>query len=417
MIIDIHAHAWTDPAAQQRRSAEAGVGTDVLLSTRFHPACTTIAGLTAEFGRLLDGLDGQGVPADPFEHATAEPLAALKDRPGSVGFVNAPLGDPAAAQARVERHLDDPRIRGIGEPTPPGVMRRDRTDPADRIRSRRPARPHGRVRSEHRAGPAHPCGALRPPPARPTHRGGFRRDVLHGADRRGAGAPRPGPGPVERAPGVHGRGSGRGPARPVPVRLQPALRRSGRLAGHGRGGHRRSGHPSPGDGTQRRGRASSAIGVPSATEDPEPQRAPCRQVPCRSTAGLEFERAPRRGVIGTDDETLARALRLAADPPGGISIEALQDLVRDDDPPPPGASAPRQPTGVSPRALRHYERPGLIAVARDRAGRRTCDAAAMRRVVLLARMRTSGAPIAGLRRCVELVDAGSAPWPNVSTCS
>ena len=46
MIIDIHAHAWTDPAAQQRRSAEAGVGTDVLLSTRFHPACTTIAGLT-----------------------------------------------------------------------------------------------------------------------------------------------------------------------------------------------------------------------------------------------------------------------------------------------------------------------------------------------------------------------------------
>lgn len=103
--------------------------------------------------------------------------------------------------------------------------------------------------------------------------------------------------------------------------------------------------------------------------------------------------------------------------PGGISIEALQDLVRDDDPPPPGASAPRQPTGVSPRALRHYERPGLIAVARDRAGRRTCDAAAMRRVVLLARMRTSGAPIAGLRRCVELVDAGSAPWPNVSTCS
>ncbi|MFC2625206.1 MAG: MerR family transcriptional regulator [Propionibacterium acidifaciens] len=247
--------------------------------------------------------------------------------------------------------------------------------------------------------------------------GGFRRDVLHGADRRGAGAPRPGPGPVERAPGVHGRGSGRGPARPVPVRLQPALRRSGRIAGHGRGGHRRSGHPSPGDGTQRRGRASSAIGVPSATEDPEPQRAPCRQVPCRSTAGLEFERAPRRGVIGTDDETLARALRLAADPPGGISIEALQDLVRDDDPPPPGASAPRQPTGVSPRALRHYERPGLIAVARDRAGRRTCDAAAVRRVVLLARMRTSGAPIAGLRRCVELVDAGSAPWPNVSTCS
>ena len=126
-----------------------------------------------EFGRLLDGLDGQGVPADPFEHATAEPLAALKDRPGSVGFVNAPLSDPAAAQARVERHLDDPRIRGIGEPTPPGGMRRDRTDPADRIRSRRPARPHGRVRSEHRAGPAHPCGALRPPPARPTHRGGL----------------------------------------------------------------------------------------------------------------------------------------------------------------------------------------------------------------------------------------------------
>jgi len=121
MIIDIHAHVWTDPAAQQRRAAEAGVDTDVLLSTRFHPeACTTITELTAEFGRLLDGLDGQGVPADPFEHATAELLAALKDRPGSVGFVNAPLGDPAAAQAQVERHVGDPRIRGIGELTPAG---------------------------------------------------------------------------------------------------------------------------------------------------------------------------------------------------------------------------------------------------------------------------------------------------------
>ncbi|MFZ2479761.1 MAG: hypothetical protein WAW78_03740 [Propioniciclava sp.] len=32
-----------------------------------------------------------------------------------------------------------------------------------------------------------------------------------------------------------------------------------------------------------------------------------------------------------DTEGLARALRLAVDPPGGVNVGALQDLVRDED--------------------------------------------------------------------------------------
>ena len=116
MIIDIHAHVWTDPAAQQRRAAEAGVDTDVLLSTRFHPeACTTITELTAEFGRLLDGLDGQGGPSGPVR---ARHGRTARGAEGPAGQRR--LRERAAAQAQVERHVGDPRIRGIGELTPAG---------------------------------------------------------------------------------------------------------------------------------------------------------------------------------------------------------------------------------------------------------------------------------------------------------
>jgi DNA-binding transcriptional MerR regulator len=62
-------------------------------------------------------------------------------------------------------------------------------------------------------------------------------------------------------------------------------------------------------------------------------------------------------------------------------------------------------TGLSAHTLRYYERIGLLDVPRDHNGVRIFDAATLRRVVFLARMRTSGMPIAQLRRYVELVDS------------
>jgi len=105
-------------------------------------------------------------------------------------------------------------------------------------------------------------------------------------------------------------------------------------------------------------------------------------------------------------------LRLAVDPAGGVSVEALRDLVRPDD----GASwdiaTMARHVGVSPHTLRYYERIGLIEVARDGAGHRAYSAATVRRVVFLTRMRTAGMPISDLQRYVALVDQGEQTVPE-----
>lgn len=72
-----------------------------------------------------------------------------------------------------------------------------------------------------------------------------------------------------------------------------------------------------------------------------------------------------------------------------------------------GVAAAAARLGVSAHTLRYYERAGLVAVPRDPAGRRRYDAAAMRRLLFLVRMRASGMPIADLRRYVGLVEAGT----------
>jgi DNA-binding transcriptional MerR regulator len=107
-----------------------------------------------------------------------------------------------------------------------------------------------------------------------------------------------------------------------------------------------------------------------------------------------------------DDEALRTALRLAVDPPGGVSIEALRELARDDDAADWDIATTAEHLGVNPHTLRYYERIGLVRVARDSAGHRRYDAAAIRRLVFLTRMRTSGMPISDLRHYIELVDAG-----------
>ena len=67
---------------------------------------------------------------------------------------------------------------------------------------------------------------------------------------------------------------------------------------------------------------------------------------------------------------------------------------------------------ISPHTLRYYERIGLVRVERDASGRRRYDAAGVRRLVFLTRMRTSGMPIRDLRRYVALVKAGRDTVPE-----
>lgn len=112
------------------------------------------------------------------------------------------------------------------------------------------------------------------------------------------------------------------------------------------------------------------------------------------------------------NEQLADALRLAVDPPGGVSVEALQDLILDDPSQRWDIATAAEHVGVSPHTLRYYERIGLIAVPRNHAGHRVYDAASVRRLVFLTRMRTSGMAISDLRHYVALVDRGDVTIPD-----
>ena len=104
---------------------------------------------------------------------------------------------------------------------------------------------------------------------------------------------------------------------------------------------------------------------------------------------------------GPDDARLREVLRLASVP-------------RSDDVGPaagPGAAGWDIATtadrlGVSAHTLRYYERIGLVRVGRDASGYRRYDATAVRRLVFLTRMRTSGMTISNLQRYVDMVEAG-----------
>ena len=110
---------------------------------------------------------------------------------------------------------------------------------------------------------------------------------------------------------------------------------------------------------------------------------------------------------GPDDARLRGALRLASVPPSDDVGPANG----------PGAAGwdivtTADRLGVSVHTLRYYERIGLVRVGRDASGRRRYDAAAVRRLVFLTRMRTSGMPIRDLRRYIELVEAGRDTVPE-----
>lgn len=112
------------------------------------------------------------------------------------------------------------------------------------------------------------------------------------------------------------------------------------------------------------------------------------------------------------EEALRQALRLAVDPPGGVCVEALRELTREDDESDWDIATTAAHLGVNPHTLRYYERVGLVRVPRDAAGHRRLDAPTVRRLVFLTRMRTSGMSISDLRHYVDLVDEGQATVPE-----
>lgn len=122
--------------------------------------------------------------------------------------------------------------------------------------------------------------------------------------------------------------------------------------------------------------------------------------------GLALERAHRFSIANMMDDQLLNALRLAVGPPGGVNVQALRDLACDDDTIHWDISTVAEHLQVSPHTLRYYERVGLVTVDRDQSGYRQYDAAAVRRLVFITRMRVSGMSMSELRRYIHLVEAG-----------
>ena len=108
-----------------------------------------------------------------------------------------------------------------------------------------------------------------------------------------------------------------------------------------------------------------------------------------------------------DDVRLREALRLVTVPPSDdIGAERWPDATGWD------IATTAHRLGISAHTLRYYERIGLVRVGRDASGYRRYDAAAVRRLVFLARMRTSGMTISDLQRYVDMVEAGRDTVPE-----
>ncbi|MEV6109831.1 MerR family transcriptional regulator [Streptomyces sp. NPDC051940] len=112
------------------------------------------------------------------------------------------------------------------------------------------------------------------------------------------------------------------------------------------------------------------------------------------------------------DDLMTRALDALGDD-GPLSAEAIHRLTDLADVPEAMTIAEAaELLDVSAHTLRYYERAGLVEVARDGNGHRVYDAAAVRRLVFLTRMRLSGMPMRDLQHYVSLVDAGRHTVPE-----
>ncbi len=108
------------------------------------------------------------------------------------------------------------------------------------------------------------------------------------------------------------------------------------------------------------------------------------------------------GALGPSDPAGAAGSPHATAPDGGLADEGADWDI----------TTTARHLGVSTHTLRYYERIGLVRVDRGGSGHRRYDAAAVRRLMFLTRMRTSGMPIRDLRRYVELVEAGRDTVPE-----
>lgn len=111
------------------------------------------------------------------------------------------------------------------------------------------------------------------------------------------------------------------------------------------------------------------------------------------------------------DELLTRALELIGDDP--VSVEAIHRLTDT------AVTAESMTIAevadlldITAHTLRYYERQGLVEVGRDSLGHRVYDAAAVRRLVFLTRMRLSGMPMRDLQHYISLVDEGDGTVPE-----
>lgn len=112
-------------------------------------------------------------------------------------------------------------------------------------------------------------------------------------------------------------------------------------------------------------------------------------------------------------QLLERTLAAVTGPDGTVRVEALHELVDlPDDHTERSVTEVAELLGVSPHTLRYYERIGLVHVERDAGGHRVYDAAAVRRLLFLTRMRLSGMGIRDLQQYVELVEAGEGTVPE-----
>ncbi|OZD08486.1 MerR family transcriptional regulator [Rhodococcus sp. 06-235-1A] len=112
-------------------------------------------------------------------------------------------------------------------------------------------------------------------------------------------------------------------------------------------------------------------------------------------------------------DLMNRALAAVADSDAPLTVELLHELIEPGELSEPlGIAEVSELLDISAHTLRYYERCGLIEVARDGLDHRRYDAAAVRRLVFLTRMRLSGMPMRDLQHYVELVDGGEHTVPE-----
>ncbi|WP_028922040.1 MerR family transcriptional regulator [Pseudonocardia acaciae] len=113
------------------------------------------------------------------------------------------------------------------------------------------------------------------------------------------------------------------------------------------------------------------------------------------------------------EDLMAKALAALGEVDGPMSVEVIHRLVdAGSDTGPMSITEVADLLDISPHTLRYYERIGLVEVGRDGSGHRRYDAASVRRLVFLTRMRLSGMAMRDLQHYIALVDNGEVTVPE-----